>query len=114
MSAWILWMLTGIGVTYAISESAICAPFRLLVSKLGVFAVGLIYCPACTGFWVGAALGGMGALPWETSPSLGAEIIVSAICMMAVTASWSAWKGPSPAYAIEQGEEDVETTKIEG
>lgn len=105
MSAWIVWTLTGIGVTYAITESAIFSVLRFVLSKLGLTVTTLIYCAACTGFWVGAALGWAGAFPWETAPSQFAEIVISAICMMAVTASWSAWKGGNPMYAIEQGME---------
>ena len=34
MSAWIVWTLTGIGVTYAITESAIFSVLRFVLSKL--------------------------------------------------------------------------------
>lgn len=53
-----------IGITYLLTKSTILVFWRLLISTtlgklpaLGPMFMVLIYCPPCTSFWVGLALG---------------------------------------------------------
>ena len=57
----ILWALTGLGMVYLFTESAIFGPMRIAIAVQGPFWESLIYCPKCVAFWVGLALAG--ALP---------------------------------------------------
>jgi len=57
MTSLVEWGLLVVGLTYWLTMSGIFAPFRLLIADAGAFWESLIYCPMCTSFWVGAALG---------------------------------------------------------
>jgi hypothetical protein len=56
--------LTLVGLVYIVSQSFIFRPIRLLASNLRVLEV-LIYCPSCTGFWVGLLLWKLGYYPFH-------------------------------------------------
>ncbi len=73
------------GLVYLITQSGIVAPFRALVSRLGLFFEALVYCQACTGFWVGLALAYTGHWPFTGWP------IESAIAGAALGALWKEW-----------------------
>jgi hypothetical protein len=94
------WVLLMLGWTYLITESAVFSSFRMGFARgAGPFGTTLIYCPACTGFWVGCGLGAFHLWPWD----LGLWAIgESGFGAMAVGAAWSAWRHGNPAYAIEQ------------
>lgn len=83
------------GFTYLITQSVILRPLRLGVSKLGKPFEVLIYCPACTGFWVGLALGWSGLWPW--SPK-----VVAAVAAAGLMALWSEY-GPPNKWQLERG-----------
>jgi len=112
MTAILQWALITLGGIYFLTEAVIFAPFRTRFAKGSGFRIGLIYCPACTGFWVG--VGSHQWWPWEAS--VYAAPVVSGIAAMALGAIWSHWKGGNPAYAAEasmRGEErhdDAEET----
>jgi len=48
------------GMVYIITQSSIMAGFRKNVLRGSTFVATLIYCPACTGFWVGLLFGTLG------------------------------------------------------
>jgi len=108
MGAWLMWGLGGIGLTYFIVESALCAVVRVAMAKRSMLLLVLMYCYSCMGFWVGAALGSCGAFPSDAQWYV--QAVQSGFCLMAVTGSWAVWKGGNPAYALEQKTDD-ETTE---
>lgn len=67
LGAWIAWLALVFVFTYAVTDSAALTVLRLLVARVpgffGQMATVLVYCPVCTGFWVGVATSGM--LPLE-------------------------------------------------
>lgn len=61
----IVWfMLIAAGVLYVLTRSFVFSPVRMLISGVGGRVVrALLYCPACTGFWVGLAFWYLGLWP---------------------------------------------------
>lgn len=96
-----------LGITYIITQSAIGTPVRLVVSKLGRFFAALIYCPACTGFWVGGTLGALGYKPWPmfSHPQL---ILETAIAGCALMALWKEYGPQVDVWALEQGSDQTQ------
>lgn len=86
VSAWLTWLGLVWGSVYLVTDSVIFDPLRVLLSRWGrAYAMVLLHCPACTGFWVGLALGGLGFWPVEggfLSP------LYSAIVACAAGALW--------------------------
>lgn len=75
------------GLIYAVTQSAIFSPIRLFVARrLGGTLRMLIYCPACSGFWIG--LMAVRFLPWQTG-AVWQSMLESAVCAMALGALWS-------------------------
>lgn len=96
------WSLLAIGATYLITEAVIFVGVRVALARRSSFLETLVYCPACTGFWVGCAL----FLFWpftavDTGVLLVASILQSGVASMALGAAWGAWKGGNPAYEAE-------------
>ncbi len=93
------WALLTLGMIYFITESAIFVSFRVRIAR-SQFGSALIYCAACTGFWVGLA-------HWFAWPRIGAPTLLfpialeSAIAGMALGAIWSAYKQGNPAWHAE-------------
>lgn len=59
----IAWALVHIGILYLITESAIFAPVRRILTygfKANSLFVALLYCAGCCGFWVGLSEGLLG------------------------------------------------------
>jgi len=50
-------VLLACGLIYLLTRSAVFRPYRLIVGRLHMLVFALVYCPACTGFWVGVAVG---------------------------------------------------------
>lgn len=110
MIDYFLWTLMLIGWVYLITEAAVFALVRVIISELGSYVEALIYCPSCMGFWVGAALAATGW--WPHNSGLWA-IGESAIAAMAVANTWSKLTGGSAAWAIERGYDDSTQTSEE-
>ena len=129
MMEYLIWALILIGWVYLITESLIFAPVRMKVSKLSSLAEMLVYCPPCTGFWIGALLALTGWWPhgvaltpfhfWSDAWSFADYWPVgeSAIAAMGVAATWSKLTGGNFAYehenAIRRGEQDDTTSPSE-
>ena len=94
------WTLLLIGIVYLITQADIVSVPRVWFAKKNVFFLSLIYCPACTGFWVGLVLGATGLWPWEDDP-LWFAIACSSISAMAVAKTWDSLTGGNDAYGIE-------------
>jgi hypothetical protein len=92
------WALVVIGFVYLLTESGFFMPLRLLVRKLGRLATTFIYCPACTGFWIGGVLGYLGWWPWVDWPT---QLLQSAVAATAVATTWSKLTGGNPMYSLE-------------
>lgn len=94
------WMLVCIGIVYFITESSIFAFFRIAITKGSQFRIGLFYCPACTGFWVGALYGFARGTTFGPPLSLDATLLTG-IAVMALGAAWTSARGGNLAYEIE-------------
>jgi hypothetical protein len=110
VNGWLTWALVGIGLVYAVTEAAITAPVRRALAVLHPVVRTLLYCPACAGFWIGLGMGGFGPHPPAPLPAA-AVPWASAVMLMGLAATWSAWKGGNPAYALEQERQDDDTTQ---
>lgn len=87
-----------VGLTYIVTQSAVGRPLRMFVSRAGSFLESLIYCPACTGFWLGAAL--VSLWPFPTLVFAPLESAVGACGLMALYKEW----GPQvDVWSLEQG-----------
>jgi hypothetical protein len=91
-------LLTGVG--YLITQSLIFRPLRKLVAKAGAVPAAFIYCPACTGFWIG--LGLTPYWPFESS------YIGSGIASAALMALWKEYGPQINVWAIEQAPTESE------
>jgi hypothetical protein len=96
----IRWALIVLGTVYFLTESAIFAPVRVWIAGRGVFAMTLIYCASCTGFWVGLALASW-FWPFGLVDAGWTQIIEGGVASMALGALYSAWKGGNPAFDVE-------------
>lgn len=90
------------GLVYLVTASAIFAPVRMFVTWAGgVYAATGIYCPACTGFWFGLALGALGA--WPFMVLLWAPLD-AAIASVALGALWTRIGPENHAWSVEIGD----------
>lgn len=100
MTAWIAWSLLVVGWVYFITESAVFAPIRMGFASTSPVCLTFIYCPGCTGFWVGALLGSFEV--WPITDTAGFWIIgSSAIASMGLAATWSKLTGGNSAWTAE-------------
>jgi hypothetical protein len=114
MTPWLTYALTTIGLVYFITQSMIFSPLRVRLTRGSIFREALLYCPSCTGFWVGAGLSLLGRAPgwngmhlsWDplkeaTENSL--AVIDSGLMSMAISHIWSALtqQGVNPAWEAE-------------
>lgn len=106
------WAAIAIGLIYLITESLIASPLRWVFSRLGIYTRVLIYCPACTGFWVGLALGALGY--WLPNAPIEQRLFQSSLAATTVGAIWGR-TGVNSAWFAEQGTaDDLETEKENG
>lgn len=84
------------GLTYLLTSSAIFAPVRKMVKRLP-FGV-MVYCPSCSGFWIGLGLASAVGWPLQTMFHPMFDAAVASAGMMAVVAHYV----PSNAWQIEQ------------
>ena len=106
MTSLVEWALLVVGLTYWLTMSGIFAPFRLLIAGAGAFWESLIYCPMCTGFWVGAALGVCHAHTFAVSHlHFVANTFASGFAAMGVmfVVIHATTGGANPAYTAERG-----------
>lgn len=107
------WLAVVLACIYVITESVIFGPFRVWLTKDSMFRRTLIYCPACSGFWVGVTFGMLMYWPMDygTSPwAMAREAFESGCCAMVVGAIWGQWH-INNAFFLEAGlrGEDPET-----
>lgn len=67
MNTLVVYLLATFGFCYAVGHSRISLPFRELMAKVYVLSpvLALIECPACLGWWVGAAAAATGRVPYS-------------------------------------------------
>lgn len=93
------------GLTYLLTQSVIFTPYRVLVARGGASLEALVYCPACTGFWVGVLMHRL----WD-HPEVFFKPFEAGIGACAMMAVWSYYV-PSNAWEIEQGRDGSEATE---
>lgn len=108
------WALTVLGVTYLITDSVIFAAVRVILCRGSLFRTTLIYCPACTGFWVGVASGFL-------QPDLWISPVQSGLSAMALGRMWAEFfpgkmyqfelTQLGPLQQIEEASHDTQTEK---
>jgi hypothetical protein len=103
--------LIALGITYGIASASLTAPVRIFMVELSGrnhYLITLLYCHACMGFWVGAALGSAGLWP---EPVYGfAAAWRAAFATAALGALWSAY-GPQTSMHFELGIPDPDDEK---
>lgn len=57
---WLRYTLVFWGLIYIVTQSAIMLPLRLFALRISTLLGALIFCPACSGFWIGLVLGLLG------------------------------------------------------
>jgi hypothetical protein len=115
MAAWLAWSLAVVGLAYLVTESVILAPLRVALARLHPLAASLIYCPACSGFWIGLGLYGLypsEALPAGLLDHAGPwlRVLLSGLSAVALCSTWSKATGGNGAWAAEaalRGEGEV-------
>ena len=61
---WVRYVLYGLGLMYLITESGIFSWLRMALWRAAPFFGLLVYCKACSGFWIGTAIGLAGFSPF--------------------------------------------------
>ena len=90
------WALVHLGLVYLVTEAAIFAPVRLAVSARGPLWTTLIYCPGCSGFWLGLA-----CAPLWPGPPWWLALPCSGLAGMGLAATWSKATGGNQAWIAE-------------
>lgn len=85
-----VWALVTLGLIYLVTEAAISAAVRVALAKTHPLVATLVYCAACSGFWLG----------WLTAPLL-EPWWASPLAAMALGAIWTTWHG-APAWVNEE------------
>ena len=80
MLEWALWTL---GMIYLVTEASIFHLPRAWFASKSLLAGQLIYCPACSGFWVGLASWWM--WPHDSFP------LIPAVAALGLGALWGSW-----------------------
>jgi len=112
MTEWLTYALTTIGLVYFITQSMIFSPLRVRLTRGSIFREALLYCPSCTGFWVGVLLSllwlvpgrdGLGPSPWQETPKNFLTMALGGFMSMAISHIWSALtqQGVNPAWEAE-------------
>lgn len=86
------------GLTYLATSSVIFARVRTAIVPR-VPLGQMVYCPSCTGFWIGLGLAALAGWPLSTVVHPLFDAAVSSAGLMAVPAYFM----PSSAWDIEQG-----------
>lgn len=88
-----------LGLVYILTQSAIAALLRMWLADRHVLLEGLIYCPACTGFWVGFVLKLLGY--WNGSA------MEAGIISCALGALWGVY-GPDNVWPLERDHDNTQ------
>jgi hypothetical protein len=91
--------LTLVGIVYIVSQSYVFRPIRILASNLRLLGV-LIYCPACTGFWVGLLLWKLGYYPFHVNQL---HVFEPGIVGCALGALWGTHGPAVDAWSLDRG-----------
>lgn len=91
------WALVHLGLVYLVTEAAIFAPVRLMVASRGPLWTTLIYCPGCSGFWLGLAVTHL----WP-EPAWWLALPCSGVAGMGLAATWSKVTGGNQAWSAEE------------
>lgn len=91
--------LTLIGIVYIVSQSYIFRPIRIIASYLRLLGV-LIYCPSCTGFWVGLLLHYAGYYPFHVK---GFGVVEPGIVGCALGAVWGVYGPSTDTWSLDRG-----------
>jgi hypothetical protein len=96
--------LLTLGFTYLLTQSSIFVLLRLWINARWPFIGTLVYCPACSGFWIGGVLGLFGAYPLPTlfGP------VDAAVVACGLMATWTLAFVRVSSWMLEQ-EEDATT-----
>jgi hypothetical protein len=89
---WIRYTLILWGLAYIVTQSAIMLPFRRLMLRMNVVLGVLAFCPACSGFWLGAGLGAVGIYGPALAP-LSSAWIESALISTILGYLWGTYYG---------------------
>lgn len=91
------WLLIELGLIYLFTESFLFGPIRVALAKRSSIMLALLYCRACTGFWLGAA-----TAVWFWPESWAWYVPFKAgIATLALGAIWSTFH-PNTAFASER------------
>lgn len=86
------------GAVYILTQSAIFVGVRKFLLKHSTFLATLIYCPACTGFWVGLVFGALGIYGKGLSHFNNVVIVESALSGTALGYLWGTYWGDHHAF----------------
>ena len=103
------WACVMVGLIYFTTESAFFAPVRVRLARSSDFLRMLLYCPACSGFWLGLLISSQ----W---PDRGpAYVLMSGIAGMGVGAMWATFHDNVAwiAEARARGEVEVDDDETE-
>lgn len=91
------WALVTLGLIYFVTEASIFAPVRVAIARRHALLAQLIYCPACSGFWIGLGM----HVVWGTTISpydwtlfdswRATALFESSVAGMALGAVWGTW-----------------------
>jgi hypothetical protein len=89
---WFSYLVTSLALVYLLTESMILAPLRLTIAGVGPVLTSLVYCRACTGFWVGIAMAAFRQTPFDGVFLSGFTVMLLGYVwsLVAVNASWEA------------------------
>lgn len=95
---WIRFAFIAWGLIYIATQSTIMLPLRLIILKLSPSFLGvLIFCPTCTGFWVGVLLGATGLYGVSLSP-ISPTWLESALVVTVLGHFWGEYWGDAYGY----------------
>jgi len=94
------WGAVTLGAIYFVTESALVMRPRVWFARRGSWPTLLIYCAACSGFWLGL-VSAHWFWPFSVSEASWSRYIEGAVAAMALGAIWSKVTGGNPAYEVE-------------
>lgn len=98
---WIRFVLVFWGLVYITTQSAILQSLRIAILRRSLFLGVLVFCPACSGFWIGLGFGLLGLYGPALAPNSIAWL-ESALACTALGYLWSTYFGDSEVFARAQ------------
>ncbi len=94
-----------LGLTYLLTQSSIFAPLRIAIRLRNPFLAQMVYCPACSGFWIGATLSllGLNLLPTNTL----LDPLYNAVMSCGLMATWNYVVVTRSSWETDLGLEEV-------